>query len=355
MKKRNILIKTSALLLLVTTLASCNGLTYNNNARLALGGDPLTLETYKELVAPSYKAMASSSSFALEANNAIYGYTGDFEYLDSSNNVTSKSVDIDVSSFSYTSAYINATSLNKESIGGKLSVDLDGALSYDDGTNTYAYESGSHSFSAQYANGLISSDDDAYFIYKEMFSLPFFSTLFTFPELLSNLLFLSDSTYPIVTSDILSGCLNGLVASATNFMNLESSLQFNDEFIGAYSYGDDVYGLGIYMDGNDYTSILSSFKNAQILLYGEESYMNNYGHFLDKLSFNRLAMSIVNNAKGITTFGFNLKCELEEMDDYIYLSSNSAFKVSNLDVNIGVVFTLSQGDNALSVYESIEI
>lgn len=340
--------------ILVTLLASCSGIIDANNARLALGGDPLTLETYKEQVTASYETMKTYNHFALEASGSSYYYEGTFEYLDAAGNGSSTNIDIDISLLELESIFLNAKSDVEGETLGRLTVNFAGGLIYSNSEFSANYANGSHSFGATYENSEVVSDSEAYLAYSKMFDLALLPNFFSLPTLFQSLLFLDVPSQPVVSDEMISSCLDELIVEAGDFMALENSIAFTDEVVGAYSYGDDVYGLGIYMDNTDYTALSSAYKEAALLSMSEAEYAKQYGNFYDKLTLTRLAMSVVNNAKGISTFGINLDCSLKAMDDYVEYGDGSKVKISGLDVDIEIVFTMHKGDEVIYMYEGVE-
>lgn len=341
--------------ILALTLAGCGNL---NNARLAIGGDAVEIDIYKQSVAPSYLAMGANRHFSLSCEEASFKIKGNIETI-SGNTTSTYTVDMELSTYSFTSAFIYASDHQEEgeevdaAQKGALSISYDGYLSYQHGGYSYLEQDGFHNLQATFEGGSVTASRGNYDVYQGILSLPLFPHLPSFTSLYSRLLFLDLGSDPLFSQSLFESTNDNIVENAISLRTLEQEIEYKEDILTVSSFGDNVYGIGLYMDNYDYAAFLSAYKTHYLLSGTEEEYMRNYGNFYDKLIMNRLAISQVNNSNGLVNFGINVNCGLNEMDDYVLADDGSLMKFDGLEVDIEVVYNYSQGDNALSAYENL--
>lgn len=341
------------LLTLITILLSaCSPAGSRNNARLAFGGDPMTLDSYAESVSPLIEKMDEIDHYAVTAHSAVYQYKASIEENGVTTNIDASFTDIN---FLSGLRYVHSTTSNRPG-EGVFSVSFSGSGSYDDSSSSplsVYYGASSHSLTLEEStiSGERQSDVLFYEFYQRALNLSIFPYKMPVPSLFESLLFLGVDQLPIFPSTLIGNSFYEMIESYATFLALEQDIEFDDELVGIYAYGDNIYGLGMYMDNADYTSFLSFFKTHYLKSHTEEQYASEYGNFYDALNLTRLALSVIVNSTGMTSFGINLDCDIKEPLGEIHRSDGTVYTVKDADISISIVFTLYQGERALQVME----
>lgn len=347
-QKKSLKVLAAPLLGVVTiVLSACSGAGSRNNARLAFGGDPMTLPAYSEAVTPLITTMGRTNHYAVTAHSASYEYKATIE-----ENGANKYIDTSFTNINFLSGLTNVKSTTSTRPTGILDISFSGSGSYMDSSLSVHYEGGTHTTGLS-EGAIVRDEHDAlfYFFYQRALETSIFPYSMPVPGLFRELLFLDVAQIPVFSSTLITGSFTSMISSFDTFLKLEQDIKFNDELVGIYSYGDNVYGIGMYMDNADYTSFLSTFKTHYLETHTEAEYASNYGNFYDALNMTRFALSVIVNSNGLASFGINLDCDITEPLGTTARSDGTTYKVTDADISISCVFTVYQGDQALQIIE----